>query len=92
MQNLGLCEWRVNGILHRVNGPARLGYNGYAEWWLNGLRHRVDGPAVVACNGHNQRWIDGRYVEAVSGSHQGKCWCGVRGPCGTYRPEGVEGW
>jgi hypothetical protein len=39
-------------ILHREDGPAVEGYDGYKAWWLNGKRHREDGPAV--------EWNDGR--------------------------------
>jgi hypothetical protein len=27
--------WYLNGLLHREDGPAYEGYNGYKEWWLN---------------------------------------------------------
>jgi hypothetical protein len=38
-------------ILHREDGPAVEGYNGYKAWYINGKRHREDGPAV--------KWNDG---------------------------------
>jgi len=44
----GDVEWRVNGKLHRVDGPAQIFANrNYKAWWLNGERHRTDGPAIV---------------------------------------------
>ena len=39
----GCKEWRVNGKLHREDGPAM----GNA-WYINGKLHREDGPAVVS--------------------------------------------
>ena len=44
--------WRVNGISHRVDGPAHISYyeSGKIEqekWYLNGKFHRVDGPAAI---------------------------------------------
>jgi hypothetical protein len=33
-------------ILHREDGPAIEGYDGYKAWYINGKRHREDGPAV----------------------------------------------
>jgi len=32
-------EWRVNGLRHRLDGPAIEWANGTREWWVNGLRH-----------------------------------------------------
>ena len=34
--------WRVNGIPHREDGPARVWPDGEAEWWRHGAR--VDPP------------------------------------------------
>ena len=33
-------------MLHREDGPAVEGYDGYKAWYINGKRHREDGPAV----------------------------------------------
>jgi len=32
----GNKEWRLNGFLHREDGPAKEYYNGNILWWLNG--------------------------------------------------------
>ena len=32
----GTKEWRLNGKLHREDGPAVERANGSKEWWLNG--------------------------------------------------------
>ena len=42
----GNKEWRVDGVLHREDGPAVEYANGDKEWYFNGKRHREDGPAV----------------------------------------------
>ena len=45
--------WRLNGKLHRTDGPAHIGYYESGElrceaWWLNGKHHRTDGPAFIS--------------------------------------------
>lgn len=39
-------NYKVNGKLHREDGPA-LEYDGIQEWYLNGKLHREDGPAFI---------------------------------------------
>lgn len=41
-------EWRLDGLKHRIGGPAVIWKNTEnEEWWFMGKRHRVDGPAVI---------------------------------------------
>jgi hypothetical protein len=48
-------DWKLNGNLHRRDGPAVI-MSGYSEeWFLNGLRHREDGPAYRDSEG-NEEW------------------------------------
>ena len=47
----GTKKWRLNGKLHREDGPAVENSNGSKVWYLNGQRHREDGPA--------EEWPDG---------------------------------
>ena len=47
-------EYRVNGVLHRLDGPAVIWSNGMQEWWQNGMRHRTDGPAIIFASGEEQ--------------------------------------
>lgn len=75
----GSKEWRLNGILHRTDGPAFEGADGTRHWRLNGKFHRTDGPASEVANGSKSWWlngelhrIDGPAVETVGGS---KRWC-----------------
>ena len=42
----GDIMWKLNGKLHREDGPAIECVNGHNIWYLNGIRHREDGPAV----------------------------------------------
>ena len=48
-------EWYINGLLHRVDGPAYefKSVDGMSmnEWSINGKLHRLDGPAI-------ERWND----------------------------------
>ena len=52
----------VNGKLHREDGPAAEGINGYKGWFINGKRHRLDGAAIELVNGTKFYYIeDKRY-------------------------------
>ena len=56
--------WRLNGNLHRPDGPAIEDANGSKWWYLNGKYHRTDGPAVERANGHKYWYINGKeYTE-----------------------------
>ena len=52
-------EYRLNGKLHREDGPALEFANGDKEWWIDGKLHRLDGPAVEWVDGSKEWWIDG---------------------------------
>jgi hypothetical protein len=41
----GNVIWKLNGVLHREDGPAAIYVNGDETWYLNGKWHREDGPA-----------------------------------------------
>lgn len=38
----GIKQWRLNGELHRTDGPAIDFASGYKEWWINGKRYTED--------------------------------------------------
>ena len=42
----GTIEWRLDGELHRENGPAVEKPNGTRVWFREGKQHREDGPAI----------------------------------------------
>lgn len=43
----GRCEWWVDKMRHRDNGPAVTENGGYEEWWVDDCLHRADGPAIT---------------------------------------------
>ena len=47
----GHKEWRLNGELHREDGPAVEHANGGKAWYLKDGLHREDGPAVEHASG-----------------------------------------
>jgi hypothetical protein len=56
----GVMEWRLNGKLHREDGPAVEFLNGAKYWYLNGVLHREDGPAVELSNGTKKWYLNGK--------------------------------
>jgi hypothetical protein len=54
----GTKYWRLNGKIHRTDGPAVEYADGSKSWWLNGKYHRTDGPAVEYADG-KEWWING---------------------------------
>jgi len=46
-----LKEYRLDGVLHRDDGPAKIYANGSQIWFRNNKRHRDDGPAVICVDG-----------------------------------------
>ena len=67
--------WRLNGELHREDGPAVEYASGFKSWWLNGERHREDGPAVEHVSGDKAWYLngkphreDGPAIESADGS------------------------
>jgi hypothetical protein len=58
----GTKDWRLNGILHRTDGPAWERADGSKAWFLNGNRHRTDGPAIEWADGLKSWWLNGKEV------------------------------
>jgi len=58
----GEKQWRLNGKLHRVDGPAWEWFDATKEWWLNGKLHRVNGPAVEWINGTNDWYLNDKRI------------------------------
>lgn len=40
-------QWYLNGVHHRINGPAIIRSDGHRSWCLNGKYHRTNGPARI---------------------------------------------
>ena len=53
-------EWRVDGRLHRTDGPAVEYADGSKLWYQNGQRHRTDGPAIEYTDGRKEWWVNGK--------------------------------
>jgi len=45
-------------ILHRLDGPAVEGADGYKAWWVKNKLHRLDGPAVEHADGSKSWHVD----------------------------------
>ena len=58
----GTKEWRLNGSLHRIDGPAVEHADGSKKWCLNGKLHRTDGPAYEGADGSKVWRLDGEQV------------------------------
>jgi hypothetical protein len=56
----GCKQWRKDGLIHRVDGPAEVHPNGSKVWIQNGLLHRVGGPAIEFYPSGNSWYIQGR--------------------------------
>ena len=52
-------EWRQNGLLHRLDGPAIEYADGDNHWFQNGKLHRLDGPAIECADGGKRWYING---------------------------------
>ena len=60
----GTKEWRLNGKLHRTDGPAVEFPDGSKLWKLNGKLHRTDGPAFEGADGTKYWYLNGvKYTE-----------------------------
>jgi hypothetical protein len=61
----GRMEWRLDGLLHREDGPAYINDIGDEYWYLYGLFHREDGPAIKAHN-YVSWYFHGKYIRCSS--------------------------
>ena len=59
----GSKQWRINGKLHREDGPAIEWADGDKWWYINDKLHRENGPAFEGANGHKAWWINGEQIE-----------------------------
>ena len=60
VDSYGTKHWKLNGKLHRTDGPAVEWSNGDKHWCLNNKLHRTDGPAVEWSNGSKFWYINGK--------------------------------
>jgi hypothetical protein len=68
----GRKEWRLNGKLHRIDGPAMEWISGTKQWFINGKLHRTDGPAIELASGSNSWWVNGIEIdiEQIISNHE----------------------
>jgi len=58
--------WRLNGKLHREDGPAVEYPSGTKCWYLNGKYHREDGPAIEDADGTREWYLNGELHREVA--------------------------
>jgi len=51
--------------LHRLDGPAFIGKDGYKAWYQNNRLHRTDGPAQTWTDGLEIWYINGKPIEPI---------------------------
>ena len=56
----GEQTWRVDGKLHREDGPAIIWVGGTQVWYVNDQLHRIDGPALIRASGTREWYINGQ--------------------------------
>lgn len=54
--------WRLDGKLHRIDGPAIIHPNGYEAWYFMGKLHREDGPALIRPNRISEFYLEGEFI------------------------------
>ena len=55
----GTRRYGLNGLRHRLGGPAVIFEDGTEIWYQNGLRHRLGGPAVTMNTGEQYWYLSG---------------------------------
>jgi hypothetical protein len=58
----GEIIYRLNDLIHRLDGPAVDTQDGYKEWRIKGLLHREDGPAMIFPNGNCYYFLHGKDI------------------------------
>jgi len=57
----GTEYWYVEGLLHRLDGPAILYQSGVKYWYKHGEKHREDGPCEEHYDGYKIYCLNGIY-------------------------------
>jgi hypothetical protein len=57
----GTKIWRLDGKLHREDGPAVEYADGSKTWYLNDKLHREDGPAYEGVDGTKAWFLHGKW-------------------------------
>ena len=56
----GVKEWRLDGMLHREDGPAVEWTDGAVCWYRKDRPHRKGGPAYIGTEGHLEWYRNGK--------------------------------
>ena len=56
----GTILYKLNGQLHRLDGPAAEYADGSKFWYVEGKLHRLDGPAAECASGTKQWYVEGK--------------------------------
>lgn len=98
----GIKEYRVDGKLHREDGPARIFPDGTEEWYFEGKLHRLDEPAVIYKNGTHKWYLNGKlhrdkYAAVICEDGQMEWWMNgllhrEDGPAIIYADNSAEQW
>jgi len=56
----GGFQWKLNGKLHREDGPAVKTSDGIELYYINGESHREDGPAIKYPDGAGIYYLNNR--------------------------------
>ena len=62
IDNAGTIRYHLNGVRHRIGGPAVIWADGTEFWYYHGGQHREDGPAVIWTDGTKEYWLDGKFI------------------------------
>lgn len=62
-------EWLLNGLRHRLGGPAVEFPDGKRVWYEYDKRHRLDGPAVECANGDKYWFLNGFDMTETEHAH-----------------------
>ena len=54
----GTVTYMLNGLYHRLDGPAIEATDGTKKWYVDGCYHRLDGPAIEYADGDKRWWIN----------------------------------
>jgi len=58
-------EWSLNGLCHRINGPAMENSDGTKVWATYGRIHRDDGPAIEGADGTKHWYINDVQIQTI---------------------------
>jgi len=83
----GTVEWRLDGLLHRDDGPAVIWPDNVQSWYQHGVRHRDDGPAVIWPDGSVEWRRHGKKVDPPS--DDGHTLVPAQESVRTYYPNGA---